>query len=479
MAASSTARRSQVRPSRPERQMSLEQRQKAARVALHYGQSQAWQAHHQDGYRIISIFAGSGGGKTWLGPRFFYPIVKEKPGATFLFVEPTWRMLKRIMLPVLDDFYGAFGLGRMHLGDMVYVFNNGARIIFGSVDNPNSLQGVHIDGGIWADEIGLYAEEAWDVLLQRAALYRAPILNTSTPYTLPWCEKRLHKPTLTARNKRSHEYWLLQFPSYWNPAYPKEQYWELKRTWPKDKFDRLMRGLFTRIGGLMFDEIKEDRNLADIYPIEGTNEYPYRLYFKHPREGSRIVNLVETWAAQDWGWNPDPGCQLLCGRDEEGRIYVFAERYETQVPVVKGTNDGGDTWTSRALEWVERWGINVLWCDPSRPEYIVAMREHGVPAAPANAKVSYGAEVVNETALSLRDGSAGLYISIHGCPNLVRTYGSYVRKKGHGDEEYLPIPADGQEDHAPDTLRYLLVGDKKEERETWGAPPSVLGAPRG
>src|SRR4051794_184453 len=70
------------------------------KIALHYGQTLAWRAR-QDGYRIISVFAGSGGGKTYYGPRHFYPMFSAPGGLTktYLFTEPTWRMLKRVMLP--------------------------------------------------------------------------------------------------------------------------------------------------------------------------------------------------------------------------------------------------------------------------------------------------------------------------------------------------------------------------------------------
>jgi hypothetical protein len=462
------------RDARPQRVLTPDQRKKAAKANLHYGQTQAWLARQRDEYRIISLFAGTGGGKTWFGPRFWYPEIRKKPQATYLFVEPTWRLVKRIMVPMIEEFFGAYNLGRMHYGDMAYELYSGGRILFGSVDNPNSLQGVHIDGGIWGDEIGLYAEEAWDVLLQRSALFNAPILATSTPYTLPWCEKRLSLPAEESKRRGDKEYWIIQFPSYWNPMYPRDQYFRLKRTWPRDKFDRLMRGLFTRIGGLMFEEIKEDRNLCEIWPIEGTREFPYRIAIRHPKEGQREVNLVKTWAAQDWGWN-DAGCQLLFGMDGMGRTYVIEEDYDSMIPVERGTDRGEDTWTARALRRVERWGIEVLWADPSMPGYITDMRSHGIPAMPANNKVKFGTERVNQAMQPHGDGSAGCYIATNGCPNLVRTYGSYVRKKGRADDEYLDEPADGQEDHACDTLRYGLTGDAKpEDRDVPGDVPGLI-----
>jgi hypothetical protein len=457
--------------------LSAEKRQKNAAVKLHYGQTQLWLAareFEQNGRnRIISGIAGTGGGKTWYGPRHWYPFIRRNPEATFLFIEPTYKMLKRVMLPVVEEFFGAFNLGTMYRGDMVYELRTGGRILFASIDNPNSLQGVHVDGGIWADEIGLYAEEAWDVILQRAAYHKAPILNTSTPYTLPWVEKRLHKPSLDPRT--AGEYFSLQFPSHWNPAYPRDQFFALKRQWPKDKFERLMLGQFTRIGGLVFEEFDETKNVAEIRPLpSSSSDEGLRLRFRHKIEGERIVTLWRTWAAQDWGYTIDPGCQLVFGQDEDGRIYVFEEDYDRGVPVERGTTSGEDTWTARAITRMERYGIDAVYCDPSDPEAIDSMRSHGVPAVPAYNKIVAGVERVNEAFHRQPSrGGVGLYIAYNACPNLLRTIGTYVRQKIAGTDEYRPTPAPNQEDHAPDTLRYgLASGDE------YGAPVSLLPGKR-
>lgn len=481
----SSLARSTSYPGRPVRQRSPkidpEKRRKLAKIDLHWGQWQVWQAYHRDHKRILSMFAGSGGGKTWFGPRFFYPIIREKPGATYLFIEPTWRMVKRVMVPVVEEFYGAFNMGRLHKGDMVYELNGGGRILFASVDNPNSLQGVHIDGGAWPDEIGLYTEEAWDVILQRCALHRAPILPTSTPYTLPWVERRLAKP---ARDPREmDEYFCIQFPSHYNPAYPRDQYFALKRKWPQDKFDRLMRGQFTRVGGLMFEEFDEGRNLAQMWYLEPVGGQP-RIWFQHPidcPQGEERI-LTRTWLSQDWGWSPDPGVQLLFGQDAYGRRYVIEEDSDTFIPVDSSVATVHDTWVRRAQERQARWLIDSIYCDPSRPDDIAAMRANGLPAVKANNKIDQGTDRVNEALRQLGGGlGAGLYIN-HSCVELVRTVPAYVRARAAGTEDvYLATPAPYQDDHAPDGLRYGIIGDQMSDRDggVYDLEPTILAARRG
>ncbi len=441
----------------------------------HYGQWLAWQAFHELHYRIVVMVAGTGSGKTFSAARILYPFFERGGLArTHLWTEPTYKMLVRVLLPTVLPFLDAYRMGIFRKGDMLYELAGGGRILFGSADIPNSLQGAHIDGTIWADEVGLYSEEAWEVLEQRAALYQAPMLATTTPYTLPWLERRLAKP---AEDPQQRTYRLIQFPSFWNPAYPREEYERQKRMLPKDKFDRLYRGLFVRIGGIVFDSFDESRNVAVITPIEGTR----RLHVKPGNAPEFETEIVSARAGMDWGWAPDPGCLLLGGKDALGRLFVWGEHYETHVQVERGTNEGADTWIARALAWHRQWGLDALYCDPSRPSDIQLMRDYGLPAVGAENNQEYGIDAVNQQMMPLGGGyGMGCYIASNRCPNLVRTIGTYVRQKRSDGDGYLPRPAPNQEDHGEDTLRYLIAGDRrKADVSAAGVPAAFLGAPPG
>lgn len=441
----------------------------------HYGQWLAWQAFHEQHYRIVTLAAGTGGGKTWSAPRLLYPFLRDGGLArTHLWTEPTYKMLVRVMLPTVLPFLDAYRMGTFRKGDMLYELAGGGRILFGSADIPNSLQGAHIDGTVWADEVGLYAEEGWEVLEQRAGFYQAPMLATTTPYTLPWLEKRLAKP---AEEPLQHVYRLIQFPSWWNPKYPREEYERQKKMLPKDKFDRLYRGLFVRIGGLVFDSFDESRNVAVITHIPGTRT----LHVQPPNAEPFDVEIVHARAGMDWGWAPDPGCLLLGGYDALGRLFIWQEHYETHIQVERGTTEGEDTWINRALAWHMAWGLEMVACDPSRPSDIQLFRDYGLPAVGAENNLIYGIDEVNQRMVPLGGGyGMGCYIASNGCPHLLRTIGTYVRRKRGDGEGYLPKPADGQEDHPEDCLRYLIVGDKKKgETGAPGTPPALLGAQPG
>lgn len=399
---------------------------------------------------------------TWLGPRILYPIIREGLDKVYLFTEPTWRMVKRVMIPEVVPFLNSFQMGEMHYGDMIYYLRGGGRILFGSVDNPNSLQGAHVNGAVWNDEVGQDTEEAYDVTMQRRALWRAPVLNTSTPYTMPWVERRLSVPSQPG-HPDSHIYKLIQFPSYWNPQYSTDEYLRLKRTWPADKFDRLMRGLFTRVGGLMFEEFSAERNVAVIY----ADPKGRRLWLKHPKEGERWVDLEQVWLAQDWGWT-DAGCQLLLASDAQRRVYVLEEDYGSGVQFALSDAYQGDTWTTRALRRMRAWGLDGVYAGHDRPEHIATWQQIGLPAVKATNNIAYGADMVNQQMLQRPDGTAGLYIAGNRCPNLVRTIGTYVRAKAPGSDSYLPSPAPNQEDHAVDCLRYGIARDGKPQRPGGG-----------
>src|SRR6266702_5102123 len=69
---------------------------------------------------------------------------------------------------------------------------NGSEIMFGSADNPTSLEGPHVDGGCWIDEAGYMPRLAWDVATRRTDFHQAPILVTSVPYFLNWLKTDLY-----------------------------------------------------------------------------------------------------------------------------------------------------------------------------------------------------------------------------------------------------------------------------------------------
>ncbi len=434
---------------------------------FHAGQSRTYLALRT--HRIVSMVAGTGSGKTWMAPRIIYEHIRENLDATYLFLEPNYRMIKRVMLPCVLRFFDALGLGKMNLTDLEYRFHKRwgrGRILFGSMDNADSIQGIHVNGMIWSDEIGLYTEEAWDAILQRSALYKCKILNTTTPYTLPWMEKRLYKPTLDPRTR--DEYWITQFPSYWNPMYSMEQYWTLKHMWPEAKFKRIMEGLFTQITGLCFEDFDEQKHLVQIKYLDGM-----QIQVRYQGGRTELARLVNTWMAQDWGWSPDPGVQLLLGQDEMGRIYVLEEDYETYIPVERGTDEGADTWTNRALARISRWNCEACYCDPSRPENIADLQRHGVPAVGANNRIDYGIDEVNT---AFRTGN--LFINLDGCPNLHRTIGQYVRAKMPGGEGYLNKPADHQDDHSLDALRYAITKTNRPSETTGVYLPMMIASVR-
>ena len=65
-----------------------------------------------------------------------------------------------------------------------------------SADDPEKLQGLHINGGLVLDEAGLMSPGIWDVARQRTNAHASPILITSTPYGFNWLYHSLVVPYL-------------------------------------------------------------------------------------------------------------------------------------------------------------------------------------------------------------------------------------------------------------------------------------------
>jgi len=131
------------------------------------------------------------------------------------------------------------------------------------------------------------------------------------------------------------------------------------------RYDRFFLGKAARPEGMVYETWDEQVHLI--------NEAPPGL--------TRFV------AGQDWGYT-NPGCLGVWGLDSDDNMYLVAQIYHT-----KRLNEW---WVKRAVELNEEFGgIEVILCDPSQPEYIIAYRNAGLNARPANNIVGAGIDAVN------------------------------------------------------------------------------------
>ena len=158
-------------------------------------------------------------------------------GRLQMVVAPTYGLLQRVTLPAALRVLKLFVGGDYRAIERTFYLRTGGHVYFGSADKPLSLEGVHVYAA-WLDEAGQMKREAWDVALRRAGLYEAPVLLTTTPYNLGWLKLEVYDKWAEG----DRDYFVVQFPSYWNPVYPRAEYLRAKRTLPRWKFDMFYRG---------------------------------------------------------------------------------------------------------------------------------------------------------------------------------------------------------------------------------------------
>jgi phage terminase large subunit len=152
--------------------------------------------------------------------------------------------------------------------------------------------------------------------------------------------------------------------------------------------------------------------------------------------------LKEVRFGVDFGWT-NPTAILAVGYDGDDRVWVLDEVYQRHM--------GKEAITQALVEFKQKYGAGPIFCDPSNPETINAVRQAELYAVGYEGKREDGIRELGARFLKAGDGSPRLFISKK-CVNLI--------------SELLEYREDVKEnDHAVDALRYSLKSAQ--------APPGV------
>lgn len=389
--------------------------QTTMRRQLHPGQTRAWQSDA----RFVFVIAGTGGGKTWMGPLWLYREIQRNPKGNYLVIAPTYGQLQRVALPETRRFFDELQLGEYRAADRVYKLVSGGGVYFGSADNPLTLEGVHCNA-IWLDEAGQMRSEVWDVALRRTGFHSGRILGTTTPYDLGWLKQRVYDLWTGG----DPNYAVVQFGSIENPAYPREEFERARATLPSWKFKMFYQGVFARPEGLIYQDFDSGRHIIDPFEI--------------PSAWRRI-------AGADFGFN-NPTAALWAAIDPDGVVYLYREYKERgKLP----SESAEDLMSFKDDGWLES-----IQCDPSSPEAIEQYRRSGLPAQAADNAVMEGIERV--IALIKTDRLRVFRGLVHTLDEIesYRWLRRNVRQAGEVGVLITDAPAK-ENDHLMDALRYL------------------------
>lgn len=258
-------------------------------VRLHPGQTKAWDSKR----RQVFIIAGTQSGKTSFLPLLLNREIIERGEGDYLAVTATYDLLKLKFLPEMQRFFvDTFGWEYSPSERMIvkqYKPRMFTRIILRSADAEGGLESATAKGAI-LDECGQdrFGVGAYEAVMRRLSLARGRLLAGTTPYNLGWL-KTLIFDRWRAGDENID---VIQFKSIMNPAFPKEEYYERKKTMPAWKFEMFYNGNFSRPAGLIYDNFDDELHTCPRFNIPASWERYVGLDFG-------LVNLAAVFYAKE------------------------------------------------------------------------------------------------------------------------------------------------------------------------------------
>ena len=386
---------------------------------------------HQYKYRLLC--GGTGSGKTLAGVVEDLYWCLNYPGIVGYVFEPSYPMVRRILLPTLQKLLG-FPMesnptvANYNRGDMKLTFKNGSTLWMGSLDDPERAEGPNIDF-IHVDEARLIKkfETAWRVIQRRLRgsgdNHPVGAWVTTTP-DAPGSPLFKFFEHPTDRDPQARVYRMrLDDNIHLKPDYVAA----VKRAHTGGLYKRFVEGLFADVGAGSFD-------FDYMIHVQGFEKY------YDPAAIRKFVYGV------DFGWT-NPSAVIAIGMDGDDRAFAIEEVYASQL--------SEDDLITECDLMKEKHGDGTFWCDSSEPRTITALRRAKLDAKPNKSKRDDGIREIGGRFKDAGDGRHRLYIAPT-CVNLIEELQIYdAEKKEH--------------DHATDGLRYGLMGAKDRPGRIEGA----------
>ena len=338
----------------------------------------------------------------------------------FIITAPTYKIMQQATLPefirVMD------GCGEYHKGDACFKMYGGGTCWMRTATDANSVVGITNVRGVWGDEAGLYSLYFHENIQARASVKEAPIIYTTSPYSLNWIYsdyiRPFHKGKLSADSR------VLQARSNENPYFPAAEFERKKATMDPRRFNMIYGGEFHKLEGLVYSCFDEEAHVIPLKEID-----------------RRAVYV----AGVDWGYT-NPACILVLAVTPDDGVYLVSEFYKTNQTIGEMVD------VAKRLKTT--FNIERFYCDPSSPANIVEFNKAKLTAIPANNNIRAGVDATYELIASDR-----FHIFEGVAPHLLDELSMYHYPENpdvtadKDVKEQLPVK---QNDHAVDALRYPL-----------------------
>lgn len=372
-------------------------------------------------YRLIS--GGTGSGKTIAGCyEDLYWCIKY-PGIRGAIFEPTYRMIKDILIPTFQNKWLFNSLidnsplvSNFNKSDMIIDFTNESQFLLRSLDHPESAEGINLDFA-HVDEPRLIPHfgDSWSSVQRRLRGSRSgefPIgawLTTTPDYPGSDLYKFFIDPKL--RTLSSQVYTLTVFG---NTHTSNEYKQDIIRGHTGNLADRFIFGKFAPVG-------------------VGSFNFDQRIHMLDNID----LNIIRSYVCGcDFGWTNETAV-LVLGIDGDGRVYILDEFYRKQ------TSDEDLVEVCREFNTTYNRNLDYF-CDPTNPQAIYKLNDKGINALPNKAQRLDGLRDIGGRLQVAGDGKPRLYI-LSKCVNTM--------------SELMGFSEDKKErDHTIDSLRYALIG---------------------
>jgi PBSX family phage terminase large subunit len=366
----------------------------------------------------INIAEGSvRSGKTISSIVAWIKFILEAPPGELLMVGKTERTLKRNVLNVLADMVGNkyFSLNRGEGEATLF----GRRIyIAGASDEraEGKIRGLTL-AGAYGDEITLWPESFFTVLLSRLSVPGARFFGTTNPDSpYHW----LKKGYLDRGDSLNMKCWHFTLDDNFSldPFYVESLRQEYQGVW----FKRYILGLWVLAEGIIYDMWDGDKHIC---------RFP---------EG--LTNFI---VAVDYGTS-NPCTFGLYGWTGGFPVYLMKEYWHDSRG--SGRQKTDSEYADDFVSWLEDIRPSVVYVDPSAASFIVELRKRGFRVRGADNSVGDGLRFV--ASLLTRGG----FLVDPSCTNTIAEFSSYVwDSKAQLKGEDKPLK---QNDHAMDRNRYAL-----------------------
>lgn len=383
-------------------------------VKLHKFQQLAWSCKK----KIINLSAGIQSGKTtfgalWLGHRLHQ---YSSPQDNFIIVAPTYKVLQQATLPAFFSFFKDHGNYRST--DKIFAVHGGGTVYLRTATDPESLEGITNVRAIWCDEAGRFSKYFWDNVEGRAAIKEAQVLNTTTPYALNWL-KLMHDDWKVGKRDDVE---FINFRSIDNPYFPLAEYERQKTLLDPRRFAMKYDGIFGQMVGLVYEQV-------------------------HTIKSFELPAGTKYYAGIDWGFH-DPFVIHTRAVTPNGTHYQVDEFGKSELLL--------SDMIQAMIQRHRIYDYQLVFCDPSRPEFIKEFNAHGIRSVAAQNDITLGIDRHKELIRTDR-----FFIFQDKCPGTLSEYAQYhypePEELGIDDDRGEPLPVDAT-NHYLDATRYCSMG---------------------